>query len=208
MKLSLAGRFIVRCGWCACPFANTAARLAISAILAATVATGMRTRPWGPTAHGRGEAREPLEPFGAPTKTPTYGQVVTAPAGDNTLNSFTFYVKTPTNLIFRPFDYAWDGNKATGAGLYEGPDTHTTEPNAFQPTTIHTGGVTVTLGHQYVLFFSISKDSAADEGTHLTGKWGYLSGGYSEAATPPISTTTTTPANGPTHPASVLGKSA
>ena len=39
---------------------------------------------------------------GAPSYfTPTYGQTVTVPSTDTKLDSFTFYVDLPTNLLFR-----------------------------------------------------------------------------------------------------------
>jgi hypothetical protein len=120
--------------------------------------------------------------FGDPT-TPTYGQVVTVPAGQDTLESFTFYLKVPPGLIFRPYVYAWSGAEkhATGPALYEGPEMHTASESGFEPITVNTGGVAVTAGQEYVLFFSISNDKAADEGTALTGPWGFTPSSYGNA---------------------------
>ncbi|MGH9046343.1 MAG: IPT/TIG domain-containing protein [Acidimicrobiales bacterium] len=120
---------------------------------------------------------EAIAPFGDPD-TATYGQVVTAPSG--TLDSFTFELNVPTALVFRAYVYAWNGTEATGSALYEGPNMTTTEEGAFQPVTVNTGGISVTTGEQYVLFFSISKNQVADEGTNLTGPWGTVGEGYSE----------------------------
>ncbi len=106
--------------------------------------------------------------------TATYGQVVTVPPGQSTLESFTFYPNVPTKLIFQAYVYAWNGTMATGPALYEGPDMHTTEEGVYQPITAETGGVTVTPGDQYVLFFSVSNDKAADAGSSLTGSWGAI----------------------------------
>jgi PASTA domain len=118
--------------------------------------------------------------FGDPN-TATYGQVVTAPADEQSLSSFTFYLNVPNALVFRAYVYAWDGEKATGPALYEGPDMQTTEPEGvYQPITADLGKVAVTPGRQYVLFFSISKD-ATDEESDLSGGWGEApSGSYDE----------------------------
>jgi hypothetical protein len=114
--------------------------------------------------------------YGQPCCTATYGQTVTVPATDTTLHSFTFYVQLPTNLTFRGEVYAWDpttGNpanntsgNATGPALYESGPMHTTSYNGgigpFEPITFKTGGINLTAGAQYVLFFTISRDYAAD----------------------------------------------
>lgn len=99
--------------------------------------------------------------FGTPD-TATYGQVVTVPAGQARLESFTFYLEVPSALTFRAYVYAWSGEKATGPQLYESPDLHTSEEGVYQPITVDTGGVSVTPGEQYVLFFSVSNDQAED----------------------------------------------
>ncbi len=130
--------------------------------------------------------------FGSPNTT-TYGQVVTVPPGQVSLESFAFYVDLSPQLIFRPYVYAWNGHRATGADLYEGPELHSTEEGAFQPITVETGGVSLTPGEQYVLFFSMSNDAAADESLELDegawgggieksvygeGEWVYINNGY------------------------------
>ncbi len=114
-----------------------------------------------------------FEAFGA-GGTQTYGQVVTVPAGQSLLGSFTFYVELPTGVVFRPFVYAWNGSHATGTSLYEGPDMHTTKEGVYEPVTANTGGIPVTEGDQYVLFFSVSHDQATDEALTGTtfGSWG------------------------------------
>jgi hypothetical protein len=117
--------------------------------------------------------------YGQPCCTATYGQTVTVPATDTRLDSFTFYVQLPTNLIFRGEVYAWDpttGNpanntsgNATGPALYESGPMHTTSYNSgfgpFEPITFNTGGIPLTAGAQYVLFFTISRDYAANAPT-------------------------------------------
>jgi hypothetical protein len=117
-----------------------------------------------------------IGPFGSPD-TATYGQVVTVPAGESRLSGFTFYVEIPTALTFRAFVYAWNEaeGRATGPALFEGPDTHTTEPAVFQPITVNVGSLSVSAEAQYVLFFSISHDQASDEGVaHADGRYGRL----------------------------------
>jgi hypothetical protein len=117
--------------------------------------------------------------YGQPCCTATYGQTVTVPATDTTLDSFTFYVDLPVNLIFRGEVYAWDpttGNpanftsgNATGPALYESGQMHTTSYNGgngpFEPITFNTGGIPLTAGAQYLLFFTISRDYAANAPT-------------------------------------------
>jgi hypothetical protein len=150
---------------------------------------------------------------GAPNYwTPTYGQTVTVPATDTVLDSFTFYVDLPTNLMFRGEVYAWDPNTvdpnnpysmgtATGGALYESGQTHTTKyvnplplppsVNDFEPITFNIpGGLPLTAGAQYVLFFTTSRDYAANAGitalgyvgvtgadTYSDGDWVYMDDG-------------------------------
>jgi hypothetical protein len=128
--------------------------------------------------------------------TATEGQTVTVPATDTTLDSFTFYVDLPTNLIFRGEVFAWDpttGNpaeftsgNATGPALYESGQMHTTSyNNGFKPQPITFNipdGLALTAGEQYVLFFSISKDYEANAPTAgIPGFTGYIAtDAYSE----------------------------
>lgn len=108
--------------------------------------------------------------FGIPN-TQTYGQTVTIPAGVTRLDTFGFRLQVPTTLSFRAEVYAWNGSRATGPALYEGPVTSTTDGNVFQRILVNTGGITVTPGAQYVLFFSSSKDNAGHSGR---GIWGMI----------------------------------
>jgi hypothetical protein len=135
--------------------------------------------------------------------TATFGQTVTVPAGDTSLDSFTFYVRLPTGLVFRGEVYAWQATPpsascldpsacghATGTALWESGATQTTcnTPSppgpppcnkfGFEPITFNTGGIPVTPGAQYVLFATISKDYAANgpppTGGKGTGAWGFI----------------------------------
>ena len=121
---------------------------------------------------------------GAPNYfTPTYGQTVTVPATDTNLDSFTFYADLPTNLLFRGEVYAWDPTtldpsnpyamgSATGPALYESGQMHTTSydsGSAPQPITFNIpGGLPLTAGAQYVLFFTTSRDYAANAAANIT----------------------------------------
>jgi hypothetical protein len=129
---------------------------------------------------------------------------VTVPATDTKLDSFTFYVDLPTNLIFRGEVYAWDPNtldpansyamgSATGPALYESAQMQTTSYGsgfAIHPIKFTIpGGLPLTAGKQYVLFFTTSRDAAnadvADTGfaaytqadTYSGGDWVYLGDG-------------------------------
>jgi hypothetical protein len=121
--------------------------------------------------------------------TPTYGQTVTVPMTDTKLDSFTFYADLPTNLLFRGEVYAWDPNtldpnnsyamgSATGPALYASGQMHTTSYGnglAPKPITFNIpGGLPLTAGVQYVLFFTTSMDFAANAGTSY-GFVGYTS---------------------------------
>ena len=111
--------------------------------------------------------------------TPTYGQTVTVPSTDTTLDSFTFYADLPTNLIFRGEVYAWDPNtldpmnsfamgSATKMALYvSGPMQTPSYDNGFNPQPITfniPGGLPLTAGMQYVLFITTSVDFTANAG--------------------------------------------
>jgi len=121
---------------------------------------------------------------GAPNNfTPTMGQTVTVPATDTVLHSFTFYADLPANLLFRGEVYAWNPNtvdpanpyasgSATGSALYESGQMHTSSYGsglAPQPITFNIrGGLPLTAGAQYVLFFTTSRDYAANAAANIT----------------------------------------
>ena len=111
------------------------------------------------------------------------GQTVTVPMTDTVLDSFTFYLDLPTNLIFRGEVYAWDPNtldpnnsfamgSATGPALYASGQMHTTSYGMGftpQPITFNIpGGLPLTAGAQYVLFFTTSRDYAANAAANIT----------------------------------------
>jgi hypothetical protein len=132
------------------------------------------TPPWtGPTPVTSGVGY-----WGPPNYfTPTWGETVTVPASpstDTVLDSFTFYVDLPTNLIIRGEVYAWDNmlQHAIGPALYESGQVQTTSYGMGynpQPITFSTGGIPLTAGAQYVLFFTTSRDQALNSGVTLNG---------------------------------------
>ena len=107
---------------------------------------------------------------------------------DTQLDSFTFYADLPTNLLFRGEVYLWDPNttdpsnpfalgSATGPALYESGQMHTTSYGSGftpQPITFNIpGGLKLTAGAQYVLFFTTSRDFTANAGITATSFVGY-----------------------------------
>lgn len=107
-----------------------------------------------------------VQSFGK-TNTQTYGQTVTA--DDSVLSSFSFWLgptstnfPTPSNpsLNMMAYVYAWDDalSMATGPALYtSGVFTHNATPSSpFTEYVINTGGVSVSAGSSYALFFSTS----------------------------------------------------
>jgi hypothetical protein len=103
--------------------------------------------------------------FGGGNSVASIGQVVTVPAGVTTLESFSLSPQAPPTFVFRAYVYAWSGAHTEGSALYESGDLHASSESEYQPLTLHTGGVTVTPGQQYVLFLSRSDEQAADEGS-------------------------------------------
>ena len=99
----------------------------------------------------------------------TYGQTITAPAAGATLQSFTFYMNLTASCTFQGEVYAWDGTKATGPALWEGPSTQTTGSGTFEAITFTPGGVALAPSAQYVIFASHSKLSGSGGGS-----WGSI----------------------------------
>jgi choice-of-anchor A domain-containing protein len=106
----------------------------------------------------------------------TFGQVITAPATDTVLTSFTFDIGTVTGIKYRAMVYEWNGSRATGPELYESSPT-SIAPNSgiYHPTTFNTGNLQLVAGKQYVLLGTISKDFAANP-SNATWIWGITTG--------------------------------
>ncbi len=99
----------------------------------------------------------------------TYGQTITAPVSGASLQSFTFYMNLPASCTFQGEVYAWDGIKATGPALWEGPSMHTSGSGSFEAITFTPGGVPLAPSAQYVIFASLSKQSGSGGGS-----WGSI----------------------------------
>ncbi|MEP7015535.1 MAG: MopE-related protein, partial [Verrucomicrobiota bacterium] len=108
--------------------------------------------------------------FGVPD-TATYGQVITVPATDTVLNGFDLELNLPATLAFQAEVYSWDGSKATGPALYEGPVVSTLG-NGYELVHFSTGPLSLTAGSQYVIFLSCSRVQAGHSGG---GSWGFRS---------------------------------
>lgn len=116
-----------------------------------------------------------IKNFGEPNSA-TYGQTITAPGSDTVLSSFTFLVNDFLNTDFVEFEayvYAWDGAKATGPALFQSNPLSTTNnggSDGFESFTIHTGGISLIGGAEYVLFFSASN---LFDGEFGSSEWAY-----------------------------------
>ena len=96
--------------------------------------------------------------------TTSYGQVITVPAVDTVLSSFSVeMVSVPATRIFRAEVYEWNGSAVTGPNLYESGPTATTGPTK-QTITFDTGGVGLTAGAKYILFVTMAKDAGSGNG--------------------------------------------
>jgi len=110
-----------------------------------------------------GAVDEEVKPFGEETSA-TYGQTFTVVGSDTYLNVFTFFFDDittpgPVPVDFAAYVMAWDGAMATGPLLFESSPRATTNnggADGLEPITIHTGGLNLTAGQQYVAFFSAS----------------------------------------------------
>ncbi len=97
----------------------------------------------------------------------TTGQTFTVLGLDTVLDSMTFFVRNRhmgenTGIIdfvdFGIYVMEWGDRKATGPILYESemltPTIRNSLPHEYEEFTVHTGGIELTAGHQYVAFMS------------------------------------------------------
>lgn len=109
--------------------------------------TSSSISPWGASFAGGGS-------------TSTYGEVVTAPAGESVLTSFTFYVQgrsvtTPLNFMAYVFPFVVDAPGSftfghAGSALWSAPGTQGGTGVSFVPLTFNPG-IAVTAGDTYAL---------------------------------------------------------
>ena len=117
-------------------------------------------------------------PFGYPN-TATYGETFTAPSnGDNTLQSFGFYMGSATvagDIQLSGYIATWTGTQA-GAILYSSPMVdYSNAGDAF--LSFNTGGLALTGGGSYVAFLSISQYYGATSGEANISQGGTIPGG-------------------------------
>jgi outer membrane autotransporter protein len=116
--------------------------------------------------------------WGAPN-TATYGQTITATAGQTQLRGFTFELAqlgggTPPQ--FQAYVYQWNSitSRTTGSAVFASAVLTAPGTATFTAVNINTGGVVLTPGQQYVLFLTTSGISQAGSGGY---KWGAVSNG-------------------------------
>jgi hypothetical protein len=98
---------------------------------------------------------------GGASNTATYGQTITVAPGSAVVSSFGFEMgHCNATVTFRGEIYAWDGAKATGPSLFEGPQTTQGSSDTFQLVTFNTGSLTLAPG-AYVLFATTSWDEVS-----------------------------------------------
>ena len=118
-------------------------------------------------------------PLGNPN-TATYGETFTAPTnGDSSLDSFGFYMGTPTasgDILLSAYIATWTGTQA-GTLLYTSPSyDYGNTGNA--ELTFSTGGITLTPGADYVAFLSVSEYYGKSAGeTHVSSGDASVPGG-------------------------------
>lgn len=87
----------------------------------------------------------------------TVGQTFSVPTLDNTLDSFTYYLRqniVTDFTIFSAYVMSWDGEKAAGPILFESGPFSTTTPNVWEEITVNTSGLSLNSEEQYVAFLS------------------------------------------------------
>ncbi|HEU4658661.1 MAG TPA: IPT/TIG domain-containing protein [Capillimicrobium sp.] len=107
----------------------------------------------------------------AAENTPTYGQVVTVPAGETALQRFSFRLDGDAGLTVRGQVYAWNGTRATGPALYSSAP-RALAGGGFETVAFETGGVPVTPGQQIVLLATTLLDASSGSAV-----WGAILGG-------------------------------
>ena len=117
-----------------------------------------------------------IAPFGTDIggSTQTYGVLVEAPSGGMVkLTDFTLYFSGTGTIPYQADVYAWEGSYATGPDLFS-TNTSMTGNGSMQPvTTTIPGGVSLTPGATYALFFTTSDPTSI---ALSTGVGGWLCG--------------------------------
>jgi hypothetical protein len=89
--------------------------------------------------------------------TPTFGQVITIPAGDDSLISITFNIQSRegSEIPYQAYIYNWAGTAVTGGPLFvSAPQVVAFSFPDYAPHTVSLGNTPVTAGQQYLVAFS------------------------------------------------------
>lgn len=122
-----------------------------------------------------------LWPFGGADagNTPAYGETVTVPVTDTSLEGFTFHLDVPTDVPFRGEVFAWDDATQSVAGpeLWSGPATTTGSYDplgaAYQAVSFDTGGLALVPGERVILFVTTLRDPSSDGAYgYAAARWG------------------------------------
>lgn len=110
--------------------------------------------------------------FGNPEMS-VYGQIITPTASQTNLQNFTFYTRLTNGspYTFAGYVMQWNSaaNRATGPVLFQSGTQTPSAGGTFSPTTMNTGGIALTAGQPYVLFFSTLNPAT---GTYFNGTTG------------------------------------
>ena len=117
-------------------------------------------------------------PFGC-DDTGAYGQIVTVPVGESSLDSFSFRMDIPAGVVFRGVVMAWDGDSAADPVLFESAP-RSTAGAGMETVTFITGGVPVVEGDEY-LIFAQADCTVTPPGTG--GPWGTVQPGTYDGGT-------------------------
>ena len=132
--------------------------------------------PWGPSSVFY------VYPWGPTPVTSSYGQVIT-PNTDGSLTDFTFYLRPNIStdpIYYQARVYQWDSVAwgITGSSIYNsGTLSFSGTSGTFSPVTINTGigGVSLSAGTSYVLFFStVGETQTASNFADWRSDWGWL----------------------------------
>ena len=123
--------------------------------------------------------------YWSPSVTRSYGQVIT-PDANGSLTDFTFYITPNTSdpIFYQARVYQWDSAGGpgvwgpTGSSIYNsGTLSFSGTSGTFSPVTINTGigGVSLSAGTSYVLFFStVGETQTASNFADWRSDWGWL----------------------------------
>ncbi|WP_158285731.1 autotransporter outer membrane beta-barrel domain-containing protein [Pseudohoeflea suaedae] len=104
--------------------------------------------------------------------TATYGQLITS-TGPNLLSEFTFFLQQTfgTAPDYRAYVYEWDSvnNRIVGPELFRSANLTAPSDPTFTAVTIDVGGVLLSPGKEYVIFFSTTEGANAANGAYRYG---------------------------------------